>query len=73
MTIRDIEDRDDLLLVTDSQDVNMIKEYLGDDVAKYDLECIDGFFVKVENGDYSEIYGFNGCIPCLSKEIYQLL
>ena len=72
MTIRDIEDRENLQLVTDSQDVEAIKEYLGSDIGEFDLDGIDGFFVSIKDGDYSEILGFNGSIPYLDKELYQL-
>lgn len=73
MKIKDIEKRKDLQLLTNSQDVKFIKKYLGNDIAQFDLECIDGFFVKEEDGDYIEIYGFSGCIPYLCKELYRLI
>lgn len=72
MTIRDIEDREDLQLITDSQDVEAIKEYLGSDVERIDLNEIDGFFVSICDGDYLEILGFCGNVPYSDKELYQL-
>jgi len=68
-TINDIQDREDLNLLTDSQDVEHIKDYLGN---HKDLEDFDGFFVKVEDADYSEIYAFSGSVAWLYKDLYQI-
>jgi len=48
----------DLQLITDSQDVESIKHHVGPEAE----EC-DGFLVRVEDGDYAEIWGFYGNIP----------
>ena len=53
---------DDLILVTDSQDVEAIKDYLGSLPFDYDI-----FFVSVEDGDYSEVWGVEGNIPYLCR------
>jgi hypothetical protein len=57
-----------LILVTDSQDATNIKEYLGRIGDDY-----DSFFVKVEDGDFAEVYGFYGIIPELNKICYKLI
>lgn len=67
-TIADLEKRDDLELVTRDSDVQAIKDYLGGMADDY-----DGFFVKIEDGEYTEIYGFEGTVPDLDKEVTKLI
>jgi hypothetical protein len=64
--VKDINGRKDLQFISDSQDVNDIKYMLG---LKPELSEYDSFFVKVENGDYSEIYGMTGIIPYLYRRL----
>lgn len=63
---------DDFILVTDSQDVAPINDYLlgMKDYTKDDL--YDSYFVKIGDGDYEEIYGFYGIVPVLNKNCYKL-
>lgn len=68
-SIGDLQKRDDLQLLTDSQDVNAVKEYFGNREA---VKEFDGFFVKVEEGDLPEVYGFHGIVPNLDKDIYKI-
>ena len=68
-TVQNLNKRKDLILVTDSQDVKAIKDHLGH---HEDVEDFDGFFVKIEDGDYSEIYGFEGSVPWLGKSVYNI-
>jgi len=76
-TINSINDREDLQLYTDSQDTEFIKEYLtGTDRRKKirkDIDQFDSFFVKVVNGDYSEVYGFFGIVAILGKSLYSIV
>lgn len=65
-TIKELRDPE-LLLVTDSQDVRAVKDTIGFPALEY-----DGFFVKVENGDYSEVWGFLGTIPYVWKHAERL-
>ena len=67
--IKDIQNRNDLQLVTDSQDVKEIWDYFGN---RSNATMFEGFFVKVEEGDYSEVYGFHGIVPELQKELYKI-
>lgn len=69
-TIKDLDKRQDLQLITDSQDVEAIKERFGND---QDLEDFGGFFIKIDNGDYDEVYGYEGTIPDLDKDIYKVI
>ena len=67
--IRDVQHRDDLTLLTDSQDVQAVKDYLG---APEWFDDFGGCFVKIGEGDYEEIYCFEGCVPLLDKSLYKV-
>ena len=56
-----------LRLVSDSQDVQAIREYLGKDAGNY-----DAFFVATKDGDYTEVWGMVGIIPYNSKLVSKL-
>ena len=64
-----IQDRDDLMLVTDSQDVKAIKEHFGNP----EWWDFDGCFVKIEDGEYAEVYCFEGIVPNLHKDLYEIV
>ncbi|TRZ49184.1 MAG: hypothetical protein D4S01_09065 [Dehalococcoidia bacterium] len=66
--IADLNDRADLILVSDSQDVQAIKEYLGNQVNQF-----DSFFVKVQDGEYKQIFAFLGNIPYLYKSVFEVV
>jgi hypothetical protein len=58
-------------LITDSQDVQPVLEYIGKTrTAK--KHGIEGLFVKIKNGDYIAVYGFKGNIPYLYKSLVKL-
>jgi len=67
-TVADLNSRRDLELATNSQDVNAIKEYFNNKT----INSFDSFFVKVEDGEYVELYGFNGNTAYISKPIYKI-
>lgn len=67
-TIKNIENRYDLQLVTDSQDVKAIRDYFGNP-EWWDFE---GCFVKVSDGEYDEVYCFEGIVPHLNKPLYKI-
>ena len=54
-------------LVTDSQDIAAIAEYLGMDLSDYG--CL---FVQVADGDYGEIYGCEYSTPWLDATVYRI-
>lgn len=56
-----IWDREDLTFVDDSEEVQRIK----DDCCIE--EDYDSFFVNIEDGEYSEIYGMFGIVPTRFK------
>lgn len=66
MTIADLKFREDLTLVNDSQEVRMILYDVGVE------EKFDGLFLKVEDATYTEMYGFYGAVPTLTKTIYKI-
>ena len=72
-TINDIQDRSDLMLITDSFEVKHILDYLGypapDDDDPFELS---GLFVLVGDGDYEEVYAFEGCVPYLYKDLWMI-
>jgi len=72
-TINDIQDRDDLLLITNSFEVKYILDYFGYP-AHNDEDPIDfsGLFVLVGDGDYEEVYAFEGCVPYLYKDLWMI-
>ena len=56
-----------LQFVSDSQDVQAIREYLGNDAGNY-----DAFFVAIADGDYTEVWGMVGIVPYNSKLVSRL-
>lgn len=54
--------------LSDSQDVQAVKDHCDKIAAEF-----DAFFVKVEDGDYSEVWGIEGIIPYLYKTAYRIV
>jgi hypothetical protein len=72
-TIRNIEDREDLILVTDQFEVDWILEYLGYPAKYYvDPKDFSGLFVSIKDGDYEEVLAFEGCVPYLFKDLWRI-
>lgn len=69
-TVKDIQDRDDLQLVDNSQDVTEIKKNICGN--RHDLDDFEVFFVNVDNGEYGDIYGIYQNIPHLSYDLYKI-
>ena len=67
MKVKDLEDRDDLIFVSDSQEVQAFKESIGFGYAP------DSLFVKIEDGECTEVYGMCGIIPFLNYEIWRIV
>ena len=68
-TVADLKNRHDLGFVSDSQDVEVVKDQFGHSP---EVEDFDAFFVKVGNGEYSEVYGIEGTVPYFTKSIYRV-
>jgi hypothetical protein len=63
-----VQDLDDsFTFVSDSQNVQEIKSYLGPEAAPY-----DSFFVLERDGEYVEVFGMNGIVPYLTKLVFEL-
>jgi len=69
-TIKDLEREHDLTLVDTSQDLEEIAEYLGKPRWFRDF---GGCFVKIEDGEYKEIYCYEGNTPTLNKDVYKII
>jgi hypothetical protein len=69
MKVQDIQHRDDLIFVSDSQDVEAVAEF----VPLNQRDNYGSYFVKVNEGDYVEIYGMFGMVPWLERSIYKLV
>lgn len=66
MQVKDIEQDQAIQFVTDSQDVQAVKNMVPG------ASNFDSFFVKVQDGDYSEVYGMQGCVPWLERTIERI-
>ncbi len=71
--IKDLNERTDLSLVVDSQEVEFIKEYLGGTDKRKKLRKIledySLFFVNVQDGDYTEIYASTHSVAWLEAHL----
>lgn len=68
-TIKDIQDeKPELTLITDTFEVDLILRNIGMEEGSY-----GGMFVDCHAGDYSEIWGFQGCVPKHYKSVDRLL
>lgn len=67
--VQSIEHREDLMLVTDSQDVDAIKDYFGNPEF---MEDFGGCFVNVKDGEYADVFCFDGNVPYLNKSLYEI-
>ena len=67
MKVKDIPNYSEMQFISDSQEVELIKSDLDIKQEEY-----NSFFVYVENGDYSEVYGMYGIIPLLENYVYKV-
>jgi hypothetical protein len=56
-----------LLLVTDSQESTAVKEHIGPAADDY-----DSFFVAMGEGEYTEVWGFEGIVPWNWKTAWRI-
>lgn len=63
----------ELQFVSDSQDVDVVKDAIRGRGVDDSLELYDAFFVHVADGDYSEVWGICGIVPYNSKLTTRLL
>ena len=67
MTVKDLENKDLQFIEVDC-DVDEIKKYIGRRAKEF-----DSFFVRVEDGEYAEVYGMKGTVPYLNRAVEQLV
>jgi hypothetical protein len=65
--------KDEVALLTDSQDTESIHEYFGKPGQASGVNGFSGFFVVARDGDYDAIWGFHGNIPYIIKDLYQVI
>lgn len=68
-TVRDLEGRRDLTLMDLSQDSEEIRKHFGNRPA---IKRFDSFLVRVEDGEYAEVYGFHGIVADLGKPVWKI-
>jgi len=68
-TVKDLNTRDDLEFISDDYSINSIKNTIG---RFEELKDFNSFFVKINNGEYEEVYGIYGTVPYITKDIYRI-
>ena len=63
-TVGDLEGREDLILINTDYEVKALKKILGDFP---ELDEFKSFLVRIEDGEYKEIYGIPSEIPHLNE------
>ena len=66
----------ELILVNDSQDAKVVREHLGKSLTSLEEaqgENFNSFFVKTVEGDYAEVWGFEGIIPYNNKRAWRII
>jgi len=63
MYVSDLENKD-LIFISDSQDVSELRRQTGTDY--------DSYFIRVGDGEYTQIYGMYGIVPYLEKRVYEV-
>ena len=72
-TIKDIQERDDLILITDSQEVEAVLNHITfPSVADEITMEFSGLLVSIKDGDYLEIFAYEGTIPYLFENLWKI-
>jgi hypothetical protein len=72
-TIADLQNRNDLILITDSQEVQAILSDLNYFALEEDrLLDFDGLFVSIQDSAYAAIFAFEGIVPYLWKDVFRI-
>ena len=67
--IGDLQDRDELQLITNSQDVEEVKDYFGN---RPSVRRFEGFLVDVGDGEYGDVYKFESNIAHNSYPVWRI-
>jgi hypothetical protein len=65
-----LNSRADLQFISDSQDTAAIRFDFGPAWLGFDY---DSYFVRIEDGEYKEVWGMAGIVPYLSKIVTRVL
>lgn len=68
-TVLSLNQRTDLQFISDSQDTAAIRFDFG---PEWDGFEYDSYFVRVDDGEYKEVWGMCGIVPLLSKLVTKL-
>lgn len=66
ITVKDLQDKD-LTFLSDSQDVDYLNDYLN-----LVPDEFNAFFVKVQDCEFVEVYGMEGIVPGLHKQVWRV-
>lgn len=70
-TVKDIQDRQDLQFIDNSQDVAEVKKNICGN--RKNLADFEAFFINTDNGEYGDVYGIKyQNIPHLSYDLYKI-
>ena len=62
------------MLITNSFEVKYILDHLGYPASdNEDLIDFSSLFVLEGDGDYDEVYAFEGCVPYLNKDLWNII
>ena len=68
MQVKDLEQGEGVFtFVSDSQDVQAVRDSV-EGTIEY-----DSYFVRIDEGDYVEVYGMRGIVPKLDKAVHKIL
>ena len=65
-------DADELMLLTDSQDVEAIYDYFDKPGKRAGVNEFGGFFVVARDGDYDAVWGFYNCTPYTNISLWRI-
>jgi hypothetical protein len=69
-TVLSLNSRHDLQFISDSQDTAEVRFDFG---PSWDGFEYDSYFVRIDDGEYKEIWGMCGIVPLLSKLVTRLV
>lgn len=75
MYVKDIQDRDELNLMSDSQDIEAVVNYLftTEEIEKWDImQEVGCIFAEIDSGDYGEVLFSPNSVAWLNAPLYDL-
>lgn len=68
-TVGDLDKTAPELALFEGQEVEDLKEHFGHHPK---IDQFGGFLVRIEDGEYTEVYGFHGSIAHVNKSVYKI-